>query len=278
MKELDQYLQHSAQVATHDLDWEAAGRSGLSDGERFVLRYFSDVESQTISYLRGLLNTEAAREAEVIAFLSMWNYEEFFHGRALARLLEACGAPAEAERIHQVAKQTRFFASAGQWAAAVLSRGAPKAFSALYMTWGATQELTTLRGYEGIAARTENPVLRELCLRIAKQERRHFAWYFNSARVRLTETPAAQRLTRLVLATYWTPVGTGVKTDAEVQQVVRLVFEGQVAAMATAIDARIGTLPGLEGLTMMRACLRRWGLIERARPPSGAVHLEADPG
>ena len=44
-------------------------------------------------YLRSLLATRAIDDPEVAAFLACWIYEETFHGFALARFLEAAGAP-----------------------------------------------------------------------------------------------------------------------------------------------------------------------------------------
>ena len=51
--DIERYLKVSAKIETDDLDWEAARSAGLSEDERFVLTYFSDIESQTIRYLRA---------------------------------------------------------------------------------------------------------------------------------------------------------------------------------------------------------------------------------
>ena len=59
-----------------------------------------------------------------------------------------------------------------------------KRFVSLWMFWGALQECLTMQAYEEIIRTTQNPVLAELFKRIAKQERRHFAYYFNQARTR----------------------------------------------------------------------------------------------
>ena len=104
--DLDRYLTVSAQIKTDDLDWDLAARVGLTDDEVFILTYFSDIETQTIMYMRDLLHLPTALELEVTAFLSMWNYEEYFHGRALAKLLEVCGHSLAKERIAAVRKSS----------------------------------------------------------------------------------------------------------------------------------------------------------------------------
>ncbi len=256
--ELDRILAHSQQIAVDDLDWELAARAGLTDSERHVLQYFADIEGQTIMYLRDLLNTPAALEPEVIGFLSMWNYEEFFHGRALSRLLAACGVPPEPDRVARVRAAARAAEAIESVLGACVSRVWPGAFAAVYMTWGASQELTTLRGYEELERTTRNPVLRELCARIARQERRHFAWYYGSARERLAASRTAQWLTRLALGSLWAPVGAAVKGRAETARVVSHLFPGRrIEQVADELDRRIGALPGLAGVSLLGPFLER---------------------
>jgi len=60
-----------------------------------------------------------------------------------------------------------------------------KHFHAVYLTWGAISELTTLEGYHVLAGRTRNPLLAEILRRLAKDERRHFSFYYNKARTEL---------------------------------------------------------------------------------------------
>ena len=232
-----------------DLDWEEGGRAGLSDDEVFVLTYFADIENQTLRYLRALLSMQGAFEPDMAAFLTTWNYEEFFHGYALERLLAAAGHPLCPERRAQVQRHARLREQLEGVVAPVVSRLWSSAFPAVYLTFGALQELTTLRGYEGLAARSENPLLQVLARRIARQERRHFAFYFNQAKRRLSQSRGAKSLTRALLRWHWTPVGAGVKTRAEVMRLYGILFPGaEGAAVCGDIDRRIGQLPGLRGI------------------------------
>jgi hypothetical protein len=90
------------------------------------------------------------------------------------------------------------------------------------------------------------------CRRIAKQERRHFAFYFNGARQRLARSRVARWLTRTVLRHFWSPVGAGVKSATEVARLVSSLFPGDAARMlAKSVDGRIAELPGLDGIDLM---------------------------
>jgi hypothetical protein len=273
--EIDKFIRHSRRVETSDLDWDAARRAGLSDEEPFVLRYFADVEGQTIFYFREILNTHAARDPEILAFMTTWNYEEFFHAESLGRLLEVCGHPAEAARQSQVRDGATVGARLENLFQLGLSRLAPHAFLALYMTWGASQELLTSRGYERLQETTANPVLRELAGRIAKQERRHFAWYFKGARQHLARSRAARHVTRFLFQRAWSPVGSGVKTGDEVLRMVDALFPGAALDETMAdIQSRIATLPGMTGVDgPARFAARVWR--QRARPGASAAAAAA---
>jgi hypothetical protein len=268
--EIDKFVRHSRRVEIDDLDWEAARRAGLSGDEPFVLRYFADVEGQTVFYLREILNTHAARDPEILAFMTTWNYEEFFHAESLNRLLEVCGHPAAAARRTHVRDGATVLARVENLFQLALSRLAPDSFLALYMTWGASQELLTSRCYERLRETTANPVLGELAGRIAKQERRHFAWYFQGAKQQLERGHAPRQVTRFLFQRFWNPVGSGVKTGSEVQRLVDAVFPGRVIDETMAdIQSRISTLPGMAGVDApARFAARVWR--ERGGPRPAA--------
>jgi rubrerythrin len=250
----ERYISISAKIETEDLDWAEARRVGLSCDERFVLTYFSDIESQTIRYLRTLLKMKIAFQPAISAFLTTWSYEEFFHGHALARLMGECGHPLEDNRVERVGGKARFNEILEATFGPVLSRLFSSQFPAVYMSFGAIQEMTTLRGYERLGQSTANPVLKTLCDRIAKQERRHFAWYYNHARQYLAGSRFTQFLARKILEFNWVPVGAGVKSQTEVHRLFSILFPAEHGRkLLREVDARIAMLPGLEGIRLMQA-------------------------
>jgi hypothetical protein len=250
--DLEKYLNNSRKVDIKDIDFTSAREHPLTDSEIRCLTYMMDIEAHTIIYLRGLLRTCAIRDPEITAFLGCWLYEEFFHGRALRKFLDAVGVQFPPTRIHEVRRRRSWRERLEEVGASVLCRTA-RDFHAVYLAWGAVQELSTLEGYGVLARRTQNPVLAELLRRIIKDERRHFSFYFNKAQVYL-QSRSAQLLTRAILRHFWTPVGDGVKDDADVQWVTQFVFgDAEGAKVAGRIDAGIARLPGQEWFNLMSA-------------------------
>jgi hypothetical protein len=147
----------------------------------------------------------------------------------------------------------------------MIARFMPKTFIALWMFWGALQECLTTQAYEELARTTQNPVLAELCRRIAKQERRHFAYYFGQARDKLEGKSRAQRFIRWIAKRFYAPVGNGVKTDAEGAQLVAQLFPGdRIFEVMSYIEKRMAQLPGMEGLD----CCTRWAAkVQPMLPP-----------
>jgi hypothetical protein len=260
--EIDRYISVSAKIDTTDIDWNQAREAGLTEDERFVITYFSDVESQTIRYLRMLLQMKIAFRPSVAAFLTTWSYEEFFHGYELGRLLAVCGAPLEEDRVEKVSGRARI----NEWIEAALSPLLSRIFSnqfpAVYLSFGAIQEMTTLRGYEHLKQFTRNPVLKLLCDRIARQERRHFAWYFNHARELLMESSGSRILARKLLELNWVPVGAGIKSPEDVKRLFSILFPVESARkLVREIDSKMGTLPGLEGIKLMEPYFEKAGAL-----------------
>ena len=248
--DLEKYLNHSKKVDVSGLDFAAAVRHPLTDDEVRCLTYMMDIESHTIVYLKGILNTCAVRDPQTTAFLSCWAYEEFFHGRTIGRFLEACGVPVAHDRVVEVQKKTSWREWFEQLGASILCQISDH-FHGVYLTWGAISELTTLEGYGILAGRTANPVLADLLRRLAKDERRHFSFYYNKAKEQLTQRNA-QRLTAFILKKFWLPVGEGVKPNSEVDWMNRFILGDSLGAQVAArIDATIARLPGMNWFNLL---------------------------
>ena len=207
------------------------------------------------------------------AFLACWNYEELWHGENIARLLNLYGFEFDTqERIANVRANLGFQNSvsilstmAGSWML--------KDFSAVYLSIGAINELSTLTGYGALIRKSGHPVLKDLLSRIIKDERRHFAFYFNSSKEWLSGNPKAQKLDRWMLDRVWVPVGQGVKTQEEVDALAIYLFDDeQGEEELLELDAKIGKLPGLAGIKLMSKAL--YAARERVkRNPSWAWRL-----
>ena len=244
--DITRYLDASKKVDLTGIDFASARNFPLHPDDVRCLTYMMDIESHTIVYLRGLLNTCAIDDPEITAFLSCWAYEEFFHSRALRQFLETCGVEAPRAMATRVTLE--------EIATTFLCRFTPH-LSAAYLTWGAIQELSTLEGYGLLAKQTANPVLAELLSRIIKDERRHFAFYYNKARIHL-QPLRARKLTSFLLRRFWTPVGEGVKPHDETDWMLRCLFsDANGVAAAKRIDEAIRRLPGMDWFNMLSARL-----------------------
>jgi hypothetical protein len=167
-----------------------------------------------------------------------------------------CGVDVEdaTERSTRIRAGARFKAKFEDVAQTMIAKLMPRQFVALWMFWGALQECLTTQAYEEIIRTTQNPVLAELFRRIAKQERRHFAYYFNQARERLAGNRNNQRFCRFIVDKFYAPVGSGVKDDAQAAALVAGLFPGdRIFEVMSYIERRMAQLPGMDDLS---ACTR----------------------
>ncbi len=249
------YRNHSEKLDLEDIDFDSFRDQPLSPEALRCLRYMHDVENHTVCYLRDVLVTRAHRDPEVTTFLTLWNYEEFWHGEAIARILAAHDEQAGTGRIaalrNRLPKSDKWKPLSFQLASALTPH-----LTAVHMTWGAVNEWTTQAAYARLAKLADHPVLSELLRRIMKQEGRHIDFYASQAKSRLGDSRAAQKVTRWALRKFWAPVGTGVVPDQEVNFLRTYLFGDQDGqAMADRIDRRVDRLPGLDGLHLLQGAV-----------------------
>jgi hypothetical protein len=229
------------------------------------LRYMHDVEHHTVCYLRDLLVTRLHRDPAMTNFLTIWAYEEHWHGEAIGEILQAHEEPGNEERISSVRAHPgvhdRLRPVISQLSTAVLP-----AMSALHLAWGAVNEWSTQAGYARLSQLAGHPVLSELLGRIMRQEGRHIDFYQREAALRLGESRIARRLTRAALKALWNPVGSGVMPKSEVAFLAGYLFgDAEGLKAAARIDRQIDRLPGLSGLGLLtRASQRLAGAIAPA--------------
>jgi hypothetical protein len=260
--DLDRYRAGVAPVRTDDIDFDAFRTSPLSEETLRCLRFMHDVESHTVCYLRDLLVTKSHQDPRITTFLTMWAYEEFWHGVAIGKVLEAHGEPAGDDRVAPMRDRLAGLRdSIAPFGNAVGSALLGTDFIAVHMTWGAVNEWSTQAGYDRLAELADHPVLTELLGRIAKQEARHIAFYATEARERLARSRKAQVATRLALQRLWGPVGSSVMPAEETAFLLQHLLggaEGRAAALR--IDRNVDRLPGLAGLGLVTKALGSYGV------------------
>ncbi|MGH3470866.1 MAG: ferritin-like domain-containing protein [Nocardioidaceae bacterium] len=249
---VEEYAHTASPVRWDDIDLSTFADQPLSAGTLRVLRYMCDIESHTVCYLRDLLVTPSHADPEVTTFLTMWNYEEYWHGEVLADVLAAHGIATDADHIRSLRLRQGWKDKLAPVRQALLANIIGDDFIATHMTWGAINEWLTHAGYMRLIEIERHPTLTEILSRIAKQETRHIAFYATQARTRLARSPRARRITRFALSTAWRPVGSGVMPADEVRHLLRHLMGDAGQGTARRIDAKIDTLPGLEGLGLVR--------------------------
>jgi rubrerythrin len=251
MSDIAQHIAVSCRVDIEDLDWELARSAGLTQREIETLEFFADIESQTVYYFLEVAKLQVARDPELLTFLTMWNYEEYFHSHAITRFMLECGVKVgdATARSTNVRAGARLKAKLEDVAQSLMAKLVPQRFVALWMFWGALQECLTTQAYEEVIRTTQNPVLAEMFRRIAKQERRHFAYYYGQARERLEDNPRNQRFCRAIVKRFYAPVGSGVKSEVESVRMFAQLFPGErIFEVMGYIERRIAQLPGMAGL------------------------------
>jgi hypothetical protein len=257
--QIDRYKQSVAPVCHDDLDYAVFATLPLTPGALRCLRYMCDVEEYTTCYLRDLLVTPSHKDPEISTFLTMWNYEEYWHGEALAKVLDAHGIPTDDDHIRAIRLAQGWKDKLAPIKHALAANVIGEDYIAVHMTWGAINEWSTYTGYARLAERARHPVLTELLDRIMRQETRHAAFYAAQARQRLAASPRARHLTRWALRRFWAPVGSTIMPAADTRHLLGYLLSGPDGARAAArIDDKIDRLPGLNGLSLVRRAAVRW--------------------
>ncbi len=258
--DIDKYTSTSKGVQWGDLDFDTFKTNPLPESTLRSIRYMADIEYHTVCYLRDLLVTPSHKEADVSAFMTMWNREEFWHGEALAAVLAAHDITLDFDELKATRLKLGWKDRLDPIKQSLLGNIVGKDFIAVHMIWGAANEWSAVAAYNRMAELEQHPVLAVLLQRIAKQEARHVAFYATQARDRLARSKKAQVLARFALKNAWGPVGSSVMEPNEVTHVMSHIFAGPDGLREIRkLDEHISRMPGLEGLTIVETALKKYG-------------------
>lgn len=121
------------------------------------------------------------------------------------------------------------------------------------MVWGAINEITTLQGYRRLSELARHPVLKIVLAAIIQEESIHSSFYWNVARVKLSQAKFSRDLARFIVGKFWTPVGQGAKPAQETNYVISTLFSGPsgLEFFKRTVSNRIERLPGFAGFTAL---------------------------
>jgi hypothetical protein len=259
--DIDKYAAGSERLAWDDLDLDHFRENPLSADSLRTLRYMADVEYHTVCYTRDLLTTPSHKDGELTTFMTMWNREEFWHGEALAAVLEVHGITVDYDALRASRLKLGWRDRMDPIKQSMLGKIVGSDFVAVHMSWGAANEYSAVSAYRRMAALEKDPVLATLLKRIAQQETRHVAFYVSQARERLLKSRRAQKLTRLLLSKVWAPVGSSIMEREDVQFVFGQIMSGEDGRKEMRkLDSNIASLPGMEGLRIFEKALDGLGV------------------
>jgi hypothetical protein len=222
---LEKYLRASGATRPEAFDWRNPAPR-LDDEALFCLGCMMDIEAHTIVYLREFLGTSVIQDPSITAFLTCWNYEEFFHSQVLKKFLLSQDVTVDDRHFATLRQQgaVHHITRAGSLLLSRMTRH----FPAVQMTWGAINEMMGIESYSALAERTQHPLLEAILHQIVKDERRHFSFYFNQAKARLRPR-AAQALTTIIIKWLWRPVGNSVRGDEATQRMRNYLYPDEFA-------------------------------------------------
>ena len=253
---LDWYEQQPRALTAGFVDsirWREVSNHELNPAFVPVLIYMRDIEFLTDMYYRELLRTPTGKDPIIKKFMDRWSVEENQHAELLNRFLNEAGTrTSETWRAEAKARiPTRYTIQSYLMNSAVIPFG--KYFHAAHMVWGAINEITTLQGYRRLSELARHPVLKSLLDAIIQEESLHSSFYWNVARVKLSQAKFSRDLARFIIHRFWAPVGQGPKPVSETHYVISTLFHGTrgLEVFDRLVARRITSLPGFTGFTAL---------------------------
>jgi rubrerythrin len=233
-----------------DIPWQEVREHPLDPAFIPVLIYMRDVEAFTDIYYEELRRTPTGKSPVIKKFMDRWSVEEFQHAELLNRFLNEAGIPTSKRWFEEARAAIPFNYTFENRLYPIITNCFGTNFSAVHMTWGAINEMTTLQGYRRLWKLAKHPVLEKILRAIAQEEAAHSKFYWNIARLKLARSNFAQRLARTVICKFWTPVGQGTKPKQEANYLISTLFNGAegVDFFDRNVNERLERLPGFEGV------------------------------
>ncbi len=233
------------------IPWDEVKNHSVDDAFLPTLMYMRDVENFTGVYFEELMKTPTGKESTIRRFMERWRTEEPVHGDLLNRFMAEAGYPAEEKWYERIRREIPKRYRVNTRINGAIANLIGKRFTAVHMTWGAINELSTLTGYQRLWTLAKHPVLEYILKAIAREEARHSLFYWSVARIHLAQSDASKKMARFLVDRFWTPVGQGTKPESAANAVVRCLFNGEdgLAMFDRQVTERIRQLPGFEDFT-----------------------------
>jgi rubrerythrin len=237
----------------NNIKWDQIKDHPLNPAFIPVLLYMRDIEYYTDMYYRELLRTPTGRDPVIRKFMDRWSIEELHHANLLNRFLNEAGYPTEEKWQTEAMRKIPAYYKIQSYLLNIAVKPFGQHFHAAHMVWGTINEITALQAYQRLGELSGHPVLKRLLAGIVQEESIHTNFYWNVARVKLSQTKFSQDLARFIVSRFWAPVGQGPKAEHETNHVVRTLFRGAsgLEHLKGKVEDRIARLPGFSGFTAL---------------------------
>jgi hypothetical protein len=228
------------------LDLESYRENPLDAATLRILRYLQVVERATMTHLRGVLVTATHKDARITAFLTTWAFEKYWIADALEQI-QLAHAPegTEPDRAPFTTPPERTIRES------IFANIVGLPMIAVHMTLGTVDQWLSIAAYSRLSELAGNAKLTETLTKFIGLKKRQLEFFEPQSRYRLTESKQARRIARRRLAKTPWPIGAQAEPAGETHFFFSHLF-GTVAHLLADLDARIDTLPGQAGLSLIR--------------------------
>ena len=232
-----------------ELDLDAYRQAPLAPDTLRALAYLQVIERATMTHLRSVLVTATHKDARITAFLVTWAYEKYWIADALEQILLAHQPEgAETDKVFRTPVERTIRES-------IFANIVGVPMIAVHMTLGTVDEWLTQAAYGRIAELANNEQLATTLTTFRSVKERQLEFFEAQSRFRLGDSPRARSLTRRRLTKTPWPIGAKAEPAEETRYFYEHLFSGAPDLVAE-LDARIDSLPGQSGLSLIRKAAR----------------------
>jgi hypothetical protein len=243
-------------VGSHraSMDFTGFADSPLSPSTLRALRYVAAIESDTMGHLRNVLVTATHKDARVTAFLGTWAFEKFWIADALQHVLDAhpgVALPQPKRPFPLVALGRELRERARPITGSIRANKLGEDMIAVHMTLGTIDEWLTEAALTRILELDPNESLKAVVDTLIGVKARQLEFFEAQARDRLAVGETTRAVVQKQLRAAQWPVGAAGEAGSETRFFFSYLFAAAPDTVA-ALDAKISTLPGQEGLSLIK--------------------------
>jgi hypothetical protein len=244
------YARDAAASHRDELDLDAYASAPLSADTLRLLKYLQIIERATMTHLRGVLVTATHKDARITAFLTTWAFEKYWIADAFEQIgLAHRPKGTDVDRAPFITPVERTIREA------VYANIVGIPMIAVHMTLGTIDTWLSQAAYRRLIAIEPHPQLIRTIEKFIALKNRQLEFFEPQARYRLTDSAQARRITRRRLAKTPWPIGAKAEPPHETEFFFQRLF-GSAREIIGELDARIDSLPGQSGLTLIGKAAR----------------------